>query len=90
MLPAGTKVYHLQWGRRVNAAEVRHMLPAGTKVYHLQWGRRVNAAEVRPRLIEGRGGQPASMGPPRERGGSNEEGGIAGPGVGFRFNGAAA
>ena len=42
---------HLQWGRRVNAAEVHHARVLSPAHSHLQWGRRVNAADVRARGI---------------------------------------
>ena len=61
----------LQWGRRVNAAEVitKHVVRPFYQL--LQWGRRVNAAEVLKRVVPNEHGHHASMGPPRERGGSS-------------------
>ncbi len=59
----------LQWGRRANAAESKDGKAALKARNPLQWGRRANAAESRTPAGPGRPGHPASMGPPRERGG---------------------
>ena len=59
----------LQWGRRVNAAEVSLWHFDRAMARSLQWGRRVNAAEVPEGRTYARESNVSSMGSPRERGG---------------------
>ncbi len=78
----------LQWGHRANAVERRPSRSAGAGRRRLQWGHRANAVERLPPLAVRSAGLEASMGPPRERGGTSA--GRCSLAPDRRFNGATA